>query len=414
MPEPIGKVYFKPDYSYNFKLTIKDYDYSQDLFEVRIVSSITSAYQIIILGIFVDPDEIILEKIYGQDPLKLSAILKGQTKGGEEQIDFELMAIRNSLQIQTRPDSTSGGKIGEQVDRVPFNIITVCRSPFKSMTSLVNQVYTAKTVKEIVEALVTESGSGVTLKYDTEGTNKEVLSQVVVPPTTLYKAIEYLDNAFGLYYGVPAVFCMYDNILHVRNLSNRLKQAQTFTVYHLSSQENDEKFTENLDGKTFYSFNPIQTSYAGNSIFANLAKNLEFIVRPSDALYTTISLDLETICEQSLPSAGKEIFIDPNMTSRSRYYIDIIGNEYDDTFAVSMVTKLVSSISTISINLERNLKIENLMNVGEPVKLNIKTLEYITLAGMYILKSSDLLFSRKVDWESTAKINLMRTHNLDK
>lgn len=414
MGDPIGEVFFSPAESYDFKLSVKDVDYSNDLFYVRIVSSIASAYQIIILGIFVDPDEVILNKLYGQDPVKLSVILKGQTPEQKEQTDFELMCIRNMLDIASRPKFVNDEKlIGNVKDRSPVYLVTVCRQPFKSMTTLVNEVFMAQTLRQIITSLA--STSGIDLKYDTEGENTEVIDQIIIPPTTFYKAIEYLDNTYGLFEGVPAAFCQFNNTLYVRNLSKTLNQSQTFTVYQLASLEVDEKVTEVLDGKTFYTYTPIKTGYSGNTLFATLAKNLHFVQRPRDTLYYIVDLDLSTICSTySLPSAGKEIFIDSEMENRSRYYIDNTGYDTEETYAKSLIAKQVAALSTVSIDLERNLQILNLLNVGEAVKFNTKTLEYVPLAGKYILKSSDLVFRQAGSWESTARINLIRTHNLDK
>ena len=50
------------------------------------------------------------------------------------------------------------------------------------------------------------------------------------------------------------------------------------------------------------------------------------------------------------------------------------------------------------------------MNVGEPVKVVTKTLEYVDLSGKYILKSSEINLNRGKDWQSTARVNLMRTN----
>ena len=52
-----------------------------------------------------------------------------------------------------------------------------------------------------------------------------------------------------------------------------------------------------------------------------------------------------------------------------------------------------------------------LMKVGETVKLNCGSIEYIPLSNKYILKSSDINFTRtEPDWVSSCIINLMRTN----
>jgi len=413
MGDPVGSVYFIPTKSYQFKLSIKDKDYSQDLYQVRLATSIASAYQIIVMTIFVDPEEVILEKLYGQDPIKLSIILIGQDEGSKEQVDFDLMCIRTSLKMQMRPTSIMADNNNVK-DRVPLSLITVCRDPFKTMTKLVNQVYHAQTLDQVISDLV--SNTSATLDYESEGQNTNTHKQILVPPTTLYDAIKYLDDYFGLFDGVGAAFCHYDNTLYIRNLTKTMKKNQAFTVYQLSSSDegNTEIIEKSTDGKNFYTYSPISTGYTGNSLFAKLSKNIKYMVRPDATLTGTIELDLEDICKNnSLPSQSQQIYIDSNMADRTRYYIDTINEPDSEYLPLSKFGKMMSSVSSVSIDIEKNLPILNLINVGESVKLNIKTEEYVELSGKYILKSSDLTFSRAVEWQTTAKINLIRTHNLD-
>jgi len=84
---------------YYISLRIKDKDYSADLNRVRLVSSINSPYQILNLELFMDSNDIILTKLYGQDPIKLSIKLTREQSFVSEQLDFELMMIRNDLII---------------------------------------------------------------------------------------------------------------------------------------------------------------------------------------------------------------------------------------------------------------------------------------------------------------------------
>jgi len=310
---------FKPGRSYDVSLKIKGIDFSQDVVSIRISSSISSAYPIVTFVVNVEPDDVVLEKIYGKENIKMSLKLLGvDQEGMGNQLDFELMFVTNSMPTPVKPDITEG--LPEEKLRTSVEFLTVCQTPFKIMTSLVNEVYQAMTLKQVVEDLVGTYAPDATLDYDTDGENSEVIDQIVVPPTTIYKAIQYLDDHFGLYEGVPAIYCQYDNTLSVRNLKGQFNKSQTGTITFLSNQgKQDEVANKATDGKNFYTQYALDTHYGGNTFFANFANNLKFIVKPRDQLYLTIENDIESICsDYSLASDNKLIYMD-----------DVISEEQD-------------------------------------------------------------------------------------
>lgn len=399
---------YSPGRSYDFQIRIKDTDYTQDLYRVQIATSVTSPYQVIILDLFIDPQDIIAESLYGKDKIKLNIRLLQQSKELAEQVDFELMVLDSKFQLPMSPVINKPNS--NQKDRSSIRITTVPRIPFKTMTSICNSVYITRTVKQIIEDAI--SSSGVSLKYDTSGQNSEVIDQVVVFPTTVYKAISYLDKTFGLFNGIPIYFCDYTNTLHIKNLTDKMKKSQVFTVYQLSQDgDNSKIIKDSMSGKVFYTYDKIDTSYSGNSVFSVLSKNINHIVKPRDTLYSIISQDLNNICsDYGLISKNSNTNIDSNISSRLRYYIDHSGYDDNETFTNSSISKRISSLSTLSLNLERNLPILELTKVGEVVKFNPQTVEYVDLSGKYILKSSDLIFNREGEWQATGRMNLIRTN----
>lgn len=401
---------YSPGRSYDFQIRIKDTDYTQDLYRVQIATSVTSPYQVIILDLFIDPQDIIAESLYGKDKIKLNIRLLQQSKELAEQVDFELMVLDSKFQLPMSPVINKPNS--NQKDRSSIRITTVPRIPFKTMTSICNSVYITRTVKQIIEDAI--SSSGVSLKYDTSGQNSEVIDQVVVFPTTVYKAISYLDRTFGLFNGIPIYFCDYTNTLHIKNLTDKMKKSQVFTVYQLSQDgDNSKIIKDSMSGKVFYTYDKIDTSYSGNSVFSVLSKNINHIVKPRDTLYSIISQDLNDICsDYGLISKNSNTNIDSNISSRLRYYIDHSGYDDNETFANASISKRISSLSTLSLNLERNLPILELTKVGEVVKFNPQTVEYIDLSGKYILKSSDLIFNREGEWQATGRMNLIRTNKI--
>lgn len=415
--------YYVPTRGYDIQMTIKNLDFTNDLRSVTIVSSLSTAYQVVLLELLADPSDFILQDIFGTDPIKLNIRYLGQQGiPPMEQVDLELMyakADSKIVQKQETPETVL------QKERTPFIIPTVCRKPFKTMSTIVNEVYTGVTLRQILEDLAGKVK--VSLEYDSDGENKQVIDQVCIPPTTFYKIIKeesnvgpdefdgYLDKRFGLFEGVPGIFCQHDNKLYIKNLTKKLNKNQTFTVYQLSAggERNEKIIDKSIDGKNFYTYTEIDNDFSANAKFAIMAPTLRYVIKPSNKLYYIIEQDLKTVCANyGLIYKNKTIQVDPDISTetRVRYYNDDTGYALSSTPFDSKVARIMSDLATVSIDLERNLPILNLMNVGEPVKFDTRAADYVDLSGKYILWSSELVFNKSGEWQSVARINLIRTN----
>jgi hypothetical protein len=411
MPEQVGPkraVTHKQDY--DIQLRIKDQDYSADIFQVRVASSIFTSYQIVSLSVFLDPQDVILRNVFGKEPLKLQIRLLGPSGQQSDNIELELMYVSSDIKVPMKPPMNDRG----MKERISYSILCVTRQPFKTMTTFVNDIYENKTIKEIIEDLCSKTGAKLII--DSEGINEEKIEQVLIPPTTLYKTIQYLDSTFGIYNGLSNYggFCQYDNKVYVMNLSARMNKAQTFTMYQLAAAGHDDKIVDKVsDGKTFYTYEPITTDYSGNAKFAREAKQIVHVVKPTDKLFLNIEHDLDKICsDYGLISKSKNIAFDSELNSRKSYRTGDMGSESSETFAISKLTKKIGSLSNVKIMIEKSLPVTKLINVGEPVKLISRNLNTMELSGMYILKSSDITLLKKGAWEATAEVNLMRSNKL--
>lgn len=399
---------FAPTRSLEFELSIKGLDYTSDLYQVQIASSVTSPYQVVILDVFVDANDIILEELHGQDPCILNVKSLQYSEIETDQIKFDLMVVELNVNLSAKPEVSTG----LDKTRMPLTITTVVRPAFKSMTTIVNKVYEEpKTVREVIEELIGDVGA--TPEYDTDKENTEKIEQIVIPPTTLYKAIRYLDQTFGLYDGVPVYYCDYENKVHIMNLTSRMNKAQIFTISQLASQSEGtvDVLKSSTEEGNFYTYDTVTTTFKGNSVYAVLSKNLKHIVKPKDTLYHKIEHDLDAICsDQGLISGNEKVLTDSNIAHRENYYIGHTGYEYTETFAKSLIAKRIASLSTISINIEKNLPVLGLIKIGEPTKFVPKTMEFQEFSGKYILRSSDLRFKREGEWQAVATIHLIRTN----
>ena len=422
MPEK-ERVY-TPSRTYDVQVKIKDLDYTNDLIRVMFDSSLSTAYQVVSMVMSLDPNDVIVEEIFGGAPIKLSITLHREQVYPGPRIDVELMYVSSHFQLTEKDEMSKT----TQKDRTPLTIVTVVRSAYQTMNSLVNKVFIGTNLSSIVSSLASDVGA--TMQYDTDGQNSETIEQVCIPPTTFYKVIKehtrndpdvfdgYLDQRFGLFDGVPGVFCQHDNKVYIKNLTAKLKKDQAFTVYELASlndpNETDRIMKESMDGKVFYTYNTIDTDYSGNAKFAKLATTLNHIVRPNDSITDTITQDLQTVAKDHslvyLSQSTTPNFNIDSAAARTRYYNEETGYNRTQTIFNSRFARTVADLSTISLDLERNLPVLNLIDVGECVKFKPKTVEYVDLEGKYILWSSRIVFTRPADWETTCRINLVRTN----
>jgi len=195
-----------------------------------------------------------------------------------------------------------------------------------------------------------------------------------------------------------------------------MNKDQTFTIYVLATDKKEsDVFEQSQDGKNFYTYDAVDNSYNANTKVAYMARDIKYVVNPKDTLYHIVEHKLDELSKtagavyQSRRDNQLSLNLDENVT-RTQVNSDHIGYEKSTTWATSRDARQLISLANVSINIERNLRILNLMNVGEPVKVITKTLEYVDLSGKYILKSSDIDFSRRKDWETTVRLNLMRTN----
>lgn len=407
-----GEREFAPSRSYDIKLTIKNVDYSNDLVSCKLISSVNSVYDVVKLELFVDPNDILAD-ITGEDPLKLELIQLGESEPSNyDRINLDLMYVKSGCEMPMRESN----EMDSQKDRTSFMISCIVRKAYKTMTTLVNQIFMEKTIQEIIRTLV-QQNTNATVKIDSDGLNAEVIDQVLIPPTTLAGALKYLDNTFGIYNGIANFHCTNDNVVEVKNISKKINMNQTFTVYQLAIDTDNTKIIEESAAKdnVFYTYDNLLVQYSANSKMSVLAKNIKHIVKPSDTLYYEIDQDLETVSKDygliyAKKFPDKRMQFDPIIGERTRFYTNHTGYEKTNTFAIANIAKATATITNVSFRIERNMNILSLINAGESVKLNTEIQEYVKLAGKYILKSTVLNFQRTRDWEGVAMIFLMRTN----
>lgn len=424
MPEqlkaPESGATFIPVETYQLKVTIGDLDYTGDLISANFKSSLSTGYQIMNLLFEIDPTDVIVNELYGGEQIKVSIILMRETAEIGPRVDLDLLLITSDFQLNEKAtDSTN-----KQKDRGMLTVRTVVRPAYQVLNSLVNGVFLGSNINSITTSLA--SSVGAKLVFDSDFRNDATIDQVCIPPTTFYKIIKeydrnnsevfdgFLDQRFGLFDGVPAVFCQYDKTVYIKNLTAKMSKSPAFTIYQMASDTEAKRMEEiinkSTDGQTFYTYDTIHTDYSANAKFASLSSDINHIVKPKDTLSTIVNQSLENVAAtHGLIFQNKMIFKD-SAIDRKKYYNEDTGNETSQTIFNSRFSRQVADLSTISINLERNLPILGLIQVGECVDFKPLIVDYLNLSGKYILWSVDIIFTRPSTWETVASVNLIRTN----
>ena len=95
--------FWSPSRTYEFEVKVADRDLTPDLYKLTILTSIDFPYQTFILEFFLDANDLILEKIYSQNEIKLTAKLMATAPGlVNDQIDFSLMYL-SFFSLTSRP-----------------------------------------------------------------------------------------------------------------------------------------------------------------------------------------------------------------------------------------------------------------------------------------------------------------------
>jgi len=414
MPDSNGQRIVTPNQSYDIQMVIGDLDYSNDLTRIQIVSSINTAYQIVTIDLTLDQQDILYKRLYGKDPIKLIIRYLGQSgnKGGHEleKITFELMQISDVSAVSTSAKNLTGNR----KELTSVSLVTVPRKPFVTMMSMVNSIFSGKTPYEILTTLIKKTNANV--NFDTNNINKNRIDQVLIPPMTLYRAISYIDYQFGIYRGGPSNygFCQYDNTVTIFNLNKKINSEVAFIVYHVAMGVINEDLIKDInEGKKYVTYTNLESEYIGNSKICNIPKNIIYITKPTNSLYSKVKLDFDDICTANGVYSGKqpEIYHDDILDSRELVITGHTGVDLSTSFAKSNIARMTVDFATMIVYLNRNMQIANLLRVGEAVALETQTAEYIDLSGNYIMKSSEITFSRSArNWAAGAKLMLTRTN----
>lgn len=417
--------YWSPSRNYELSVKVGGLDITNDLEQMYIVSSVETPYRTYIFDFFLDSNDLLLEKIYGQTPIALTI----KTFGTSESIPHEITQA-NLMVLGSKYDLLMRDNQPQVPDKIrsSVRVRAVSLESYNLMNAFVNKVYLGSTLETIVSDLVREAGGD--LIYDNMNKNTEPIDQVIVPPSTLYQALKYLNRTFGFFHGLGGIYssaikmsrksnsaiaAYFKPKLYIRNLTNSIR-TKSITITQLSTNSKaQEKLFEIYDGKTFYTYNPVETEYTGNTAYSLYGPTMKHIVKPKNELFSTLEINTVDFANQYGLTTKKDqmFFNDPAQSRRIGFFKDHTGYEKTETHIQANFSKLFSRISLLKIHLEKFLLIDKLIQVGTGIKFNSYITDVRDLTGDYIMQMSNVHFIRaKRDWECGVTLHAVRTNRV--
>ena len=183
-----------------------------------------------------------------------------------------------------------------------------------------------------------------------------------------------------------------------------------------SDNKSQDDLLNIFDGKNFYTYNPVETEYTGNTIFSLYGNTMKHVVKPKDELFKTIELDTQEFAEKYgiTTKKGSKIFHSTKgQENRTSFFKDHTGYGDVETHIRAIHSKFFAQMSLLKVHLEKWLLLENLIYVGTGAAFRSNIQDIRDLTGNYVMKFSLTHFIRADrDWECGVTLHLIRTNRI--
>jgi len=412
--------------NWDISLKIANVDLAKFIRNMRLTNTMNSIYPIFTFDISMDSFNIISYEIFGQEPIQVNMILVGEDQQPTETITFKLIYLNSQMPLVPKP--MQGGTDHQDYSPMTFHCIVLpC---YKLMATGVNAIFeepAALTPLQCVRETLKRSGiSSTYLAIDERGMNPSIINQIIIPPMSVVRHINYIHELYGLYFGPLFRFCGIDPatgnpILYIEDLSQKITNDNPSIIIYQMPVNDKSGLRETImnkctDNKHFFTESPIITENYSNSNLISFRYNRVQILHPDDTLYSIQNITMDDVVKKTGTSQKKQLnYLSELKDIETKYCTDLKGFAYEDG---SYSTAALSSRSAdqikntfqIGITLKHNLVLTNLIRIGSVVEFKASVLDYMKYSGNYILKSSDIQWNKLGDqWETSCNLTMFRS-----
>jgi len=410
----------KVDTQYIVKLKSGEKDFTQFLTKLRIVNSIHNCWPIVDLYLALDNQDIIEFDVYGQHEFLLR--IWNTTETGEMQdpeTEFKLLYLESDLDLPPKPEDNTGEKYTDYQKRsilvrcIPYPAVNV-------MTCFINRLWEEesgmKPIEFIKEILDIKGYLKDSIIID-DGMNEFKVNQLIVPPTTIKRSVDYINEKFAIYEGPLFRYCNYAGHFLMWDLYEKMqkeKDKPRFEYIKLSAQyDSDKLFWEQNKkasdkwGEIYVGHDSVETVHYPNSVFVNYGYHNLMITHPRSDLYYIIQKNGPTAIEENgIWHDNKDTKYYQQMKHRKMYSTDSVGFEelgYTAKYSPSPLSNRLGDhfkdMFSIRFALRRNVSLRYVMQCGEVCKVTVDSKHEMTpgknYSGSYIVETSDITLDKE-------------------
>jgi len=409
---------------YVIEFYIGDLELTAFLANVTLISSWSSVYHLFIINMNIDAKDYIMERLYGQEDIRINIKLKTTQETSIEENEIELISLNPLIDLSQKSNTQEP----ENPLRDRLSILAIPKLPFNSMTTPVNTTLRKgdgddTRPLDVVEELLDDFNITENTEIIRSNENEFEPNNIIIPSMSFSKSLRYLNQEFGLYSGPYFSFCHYDNnTFQLWDISKKIKEQEEYEVFFLKdgqpigiAEENtsDDDISEYLPLEDkYFTYAPIRTYNTTNSSLLRSGYNHKFITKPNNKLYEIKNYEAEEVFKENSPTyENQRFYLNENFKKIMNIYNrDSSIYTENESQMKSGIASYFSNLSKISFVIDYYVPLKKMSRVGIPIKLTPRVEEYLPYKGNYIVGSTMITFSRDSQqlWWANTEIRAFR------
>lgn len=391
----------------------KDINLTTTLGKIIITNDIDNGYPVIQLFYKSDNQKFIQDNIFGHKNLSLIIWYTDvEGKPMSDPLIFDLIVLENNVPLT--PKSYNNVSNYQDIQRRTIISTCICKQSFQIMSTTVNRLWECGICPyDAAIELIKDTGISST-NIECYNKNTYTMGQLLIPPMSLNKALDEINDRYGIYENqvfkymkYNGTFEMWDIVKHFENnINGEIIIHKLPNVAPDSILRKPQEYAEERKNH-FITYDTIETINTSNDSCVLNGFKQTHIYHPSfDIAYYINTNYVDESKNRGLLSKSNDIKINTAMSNRLIVNNSMRGlMETDDSNIPVLnpiyrrMSKEFMKLNQIRINLVRQIKIHELMNVGHTLYLKPysehETYEGSNYEGTYLITNSVIILNRE-------------------
>jgi len=393
------------DISYDIEFKIGSEDYTKGVFKVQLGSSLDMIFGLVTIGFQCTTREANKNKLFGQKDISLKITQTTLDRTPLQELDLNLI----SLKINWADDNSDSDEYTKEEAQQykPRKIYMICvqKEAFLAQYTLVNKLFQSGSKIIPIDAVKQLAIDNLTIEksISEENSNKDIIPQMIIPPTSFINAFRYIDSKYPIYNGSPLICFVqfYNSTLTIWDLRKKFTDKADYKIKFITKGSKDDTDIKESPGNysdvpVFYTTDRIKRAFDSNKKTTVSFYNNSFITKPRNK----ISNYIETTAEKVFNSDGltkpeSNILINDSLKKLRRVNSEIITSQYSDILPRRMISSQISSSFDITFTIEGpNYPFLRLTEIGGGIDIESNDEIYKQYLGRYVTKKNVLSFER--------------------